>query len=182
MSLADSVKIIAILHQDKYANAETQTPKSNIPQLKQKIAGQLTQKFLHIPIHRKKRSRQCVREVARVEQRCKRLNELIKKVEEQINLKWGHSLTHARLLEAAREVSKEYNIPIDRDATRRKKGLLAWCAEHILEFVQHISTLPVESMKLPASGDVDVPNFDDMDVMFTMEDYMRRDTSMMGLD
>lgn len=177
MSLADSVKIIAIMHQDKYANAETQTPKSNIPQLKQKMEGQLPHKFLHIPVHRKKRSRQCVREVARVEQRCNKLNEFIKRVEEQITMKWGHALTHAQLLEVARGMSKEFDINIDRDATRRKKGLLAWCAEHIVEFVQYISTLRIEEVQTEAVIELGPQTFDDIGVdMFTDDFLSRRDS------
>lgn len=177
MAFVDSVKIITIPHEDRYADAETQTPKSSIVQLKQKMSGQIPTKYLHIPVHRRKRSRQCVREVARVEQRCKKLNEFIGSVEDQIKRKWGCSLTHAQLLDIAKQMSKEFDIPIDRDATRRKRGLLAWCAEHILEFSQFISTLKIENSKPQSETamrnheslvDLNAQCFDDFD-MFTME-------------
>lgn len=55
-------------------------------------------------------------------------------IEALIRDKFGQKLSHAELLVVAKFVSDAFRIPIDRDASRRKNSLLAWCAENYTEF------------------------------------------------
>ena len=64
-----------------------------------------------------------------------RTKELAKVVEASLKTKFGQTLSHAELLVIARFVSKKCGVQIDRDATRRKSALLAWCAENIDDFL-----------------------------------------------
>lgn len=62
------------------------------------------------------------------------LDETVSNVETLITDKFGQQLTHAELLTIAKFVSDEFQINIDRDATRKKSALLKWCALNYTEF------------------------------------------------
>lgn len=116
-------------------NSMTQTPLSTIPAAKaalyekyQKTEKKLQDKFM------KNRD-----EIERTEKRARENSGRIQTVQNKILHRFGQSLTQAELLTIARFVSDKYHIKIDRDAIRRKKGLLAWCSENMDQFLDVLS-------------------------------------------
>lgn len=81
----------------------------------------------------------CQEEKDRTEVRAKKNNQSIQRIQEAIQSKFGQTLTHPELLTIARFVSEKYDIRIDRDAIRRKNGLLSWCSENMTEFLEVLS-------------------------------------------
>ena len=81
-------------------------------------------------------SRKGLEENKRIEMRAQAVEAKIKTVKERILQKFGQPLSHPELFAICMFVSKELEEPIDRDASRRTKALLAWCAERLDTFLK----------------------------------------------
>ena len=74
-------------------------------------------------------------ENSRIARRVQAVERDIRTVKERIVQKFGQELCRAELLAICTFVSRELNEPIDRDTSRRKSALLAWCAERLDTFL-----------------------------------------------
>ena len=84
----------------------------------------------------KAQSRKGVAENKRLIFRSATVRAEIQTVEETILRKFGQPLSHRELLTICAFVADELGETIDRDATRRKIGLLSWCAERLDVFMK----------------------------------------------
>lgn len=85
------------------------------------------------------RSMKCELENGRVEERLRRKHILAEMVTNILCERFGQELSHPELMVIADFICSHFGLQLDRDAMRRKKALLAWCAEHFTEFTHVIA-------------------------------------------
>ena len=105
----------------------------------------------------KAQSRKGVAENKRLIFRSATVRAEIQRVEDSILRKFGQPLCHRELLAICTFVANELGETIDRDATRRKIGLLSWCAERLDVFMKVLLSVRGEpatlKVKQPIGGD-----------------------------